>query len=112
MECISLGLLDLYLWSCWTCWACIFGIVGLVSRSFNNLKLVYHALIKSRLQYGIVLWGNANQSALKNFNKMHNRAIRYISIQPYRIRLNKLYALSKLLKVNELYQYSAMKFIF
>ena len=33
--------------------------------SFNNLKLVYHALIKSRLQYGIVLWGNANQSALK-----------------------------------------------
>ena len=43
--------------------------------SFNNLKLMYHALIKSRLQYGIVLWGNANQSALKNLNKMHNRTI-------------------------------------
>ena len=40
--------------------------------SFNNLKLVYHALIKSRLQYGIVLWGNANQSALKHLNKIHN----------------------------------------
>ena len=63
--------------------------------SFNNLKLVYHALIKSRLQYGIILWGNANQSALKNLNKMHNRAIRYISMQPYRTRLNKLYAFSK-----------------
>ena len=59
---------------------------------------VYHALIKSRLQYGIVLWENANQSALKNFNKMHNRAIRYIIMQPYRTRLNKLYAFSKLLK--------------
>ena len=80
--------------------------------SFNNLKLVYHALIKSRLQYGIVLWGNANQSALKNLNKMHNRAIRYISMQPYRTRLNKLYAFSKLLKVIESYQYSAMKFMF
>ena len=80
--------------------------------SFNSLKLVYHALIKSRLQYGIVLWGNANQSTLKNLNKMHNRAIRYISMQPYRTRLNKLYAFSKLLKVNELYQYSAMKFMF
>ena len=33
-------------------------------------------------------------------------------MQPYRTRLNKLYAFSKLLKVNELYQYSAMKFMF
>ena len=80
--------------------------------SFNYLKLVYHALIKSRLQYGIVLWGNANQSALKNLNIMHNRAIQYLSMQPYRTRLNKLYAFSKLLKVNELYQYSAIKFMF
>ena len=33
-------------------------------------------------------------------------------MQPYRTRLNKLYAFSKLLKINELYQYSAMKFMF
>ena len=33
--------------------------------SINNLKLTYHALIKSRLQNSIVLWGNANQSAIK-----------------------------------------------
>ena len=33
-------------------------------------------------------------------------------MQPYRTRLNKLYAFSKLLKVKELYQYSAMKFMF
>ena len=48
--------------------------------SNNNLKLVYHALIESRLQYGMILWENANQSALKNLNKMHNRAIRYITM--------------------------------
>ena len=48
--------------------------------SNNNLKLVYHALIESRLQCGIILWENANQSALKNLNKMHNRAIRYITM--------------------------------
>ena len=59
--------------------------------SINNLKLVYHTLIKSRLQYGIVLWENANQSALKNLNKMHSRAIQYITMQSYRTRLNKLY---------------------
>ena len=33
-------------------------------------------------------------------------------MQPYRTRLNKLYTFSKLLKVNELYQYSAIKFMF
>ena len=32
-------------------------------HSINNLKRVYNALIKGRLQYGMVLWGNANQSA-------------------------------------------------
>ena len=54
----------------------------------NNLKFVYHALIKTRLQYGIVLWGNTNQSALKSLNTMYNRAIQYITVQPYRTRLN------------------------
>ena len=33
-------------------------------------------------------------------------------MQPYRTRLNNLYAFFKLLKINELYQYSAMKFMF
>ena len=33
-------------------------------------------------------------------------------MQPYRTRLNKLYAVFKLLKVNEFYQLSAMKFMF
>ena len=43
---------------------------------------------------------------------MHNKAIPYITIQTYRTRLNKLYAFSKLLKVNELYQYYAVKLMF
>ena len=80
--------------------------------SVNNLKLVYHALIKSRLQHGIVLRGNANQSALKSCNTMHDRAIRYFTMQPYRTRLNKLCAFSKSLKVKKLYQYSAIKLMF
>ena len=31
-------------------------------------------------------------------------------MQPYRTKLNKLFTFSKLLKVNELYQYSAIKY--
>ena len=44
--------------------------------SLNNLKKIYHSLVKSRLQYGILLWENANQSTLHNLNKVHNRALR------------------------------------
>ena len=33
-------------------------------------------------------------------------------MQPYRTRLNKLFGFSKLLKINELQQYSAMKLMF
>ena len=33
-----------------------------VSR--DTLRMVYHALVKSKLQYGIILWGSANKSSL------------------------------------------------
>ena len=32
--------------------------------SIANLKLVYHALVKSKLHYGILLWGNAYKTTL------------------------------------------------
>ena len=38
--------------------------------SKSILKMVLQAQIKSRLQYGTVLWGNFNKS-----NKMHSRAL-------------------------------------
>ena len=47
--------------------------------------------------------GNANQSTLHNLNKVHNRALRYVTQLPYRINLNKLYASAKLLKINDLF---------
>ena len=56
--------------------------------SNNNLKKIYHSLVKSRLQYGILLWGNANQSTLHNLNKVNNRALRYVTQLPYRTNLN------------------------
>lgn len=80
--------------------------------STNNLKMVYNAVLRSRLQYGIVLWGNANQSTLRNLNTLHNRAIRYITKLPIRTNLNLLYSSAELLKIKELYKYSALKHMF
>ena len=56
--------------------------------STANLKLVYHALVKSKLHYGILLWGNAYKTTLSNLNKIHNRALHYITKLPYRTNID------------------------
>ena len=80
--------------------------------SIANLKLVYHALVKSKLHYGILLLGNAYKTTLSNLNKIHNRALRYITKLPYRTNIDKLFANANLLKINELYKFTASKYIF
>ena len=50
-----------------------------LNKSNNNLKKIYHSLVKSKLQCGILLWENANQSKLHNLNKVHNKTLRYVT---------------------------------
>ena len=76
------------------------------------LKLVYHALAKSKLHYGILLWENAYKTTLSNLNKIHNRALRYITKLPYRTNIDKLFANANLLKINKLYKFTASKYMF
>ena len=80
--------------------------------STANLKLVYHALVKSKLHYGILLWGNAYKTTLTNLNKIHNRALRYITKLPYRTNIDKLFANANLLKINKLFKFTASKYMF
>ena len=78
----------------------------------NNLKKIYHSFVKSRLQCGILLRRNASQSTLHNLNKVHNRALRYVTQLPYRTNLNKLCASAKLLKINDIYKFCTMRHMF
>ena len=74
--------------------------------------MVYFALIKSTLEYGITLWGNSNKSTLDKLNKIHNRAIRCITGLPFRTALNKLYANAGALKINELTTLETTKYTY
>ena len=45
-------------------------------------------------------------------NKIYNRALRYITKLPYRTNIDKLFANANLLKINELYKFTASKYVF
>ena len=79
--------------------------------SKSILKMVYQALIKSKLQYGIVLWGNSNKSTLDRLNKLHNRALRCITGLPFRTSIVKLYKNAAVLQINELYKFEMLKYM-
>ena len=74
--------------------------------------MVYFALIKSKLEYGITLWGNSKKSTLDKLNKIHNRAIRCITGLPFRTALNKLYANAGVLKIKELTTLETAKYMY
>jgi len=47
--------------------------------SNNLLKILYNALIKSKLSYAITLWASAYKSDLHKLNVLNNRAVRCIT---------------------------------
>ena len=81
-----------------------------VSR--DTLPMVYHALVKSKLQYSIILWGSANKSFLNRLNKLHNKTICSVTALPYKTSINKLYHNAGVLMIADLFRLNLAKFIF
>jgi len=77
--------------------------------SKNLLKLLYDALIESKLSYAITLWASAYKSDLRKLNVLNNRAVRCITFANRHTNLNTLYKKNKILKLNELQHYELGK---
>ena len=79
-----------------------------------TLRMVYNALVKSKLQYGIIQWGCANKTTLDRLNKLHNKALRTLTVLPYKTAINKLYSNARALKmpVFNLYKYALAQYMF
>ena len=80
--------------------------------SMDTLRMVYHALVKNKLQYGIILWGSANKSSLNRLNKLDNKTIRSVTGLPYKTSINKLYHNAGVFMINDLFRLSLAKFMF
>ena len=50
--------------------------------SISVLREVYHALVNSYVKYGLLIWGNACESALQPLNTLLNKVVRIITFAP------------------------------
>ena len=49
----------------------------------HHLKLIYHSLIASHLNYGIIFWGNAPKKHTNKILVLQKKAVRTISSATY-----------------------------
>jgi len=74
----------------------------------NNqaLRMLYHSLINSRAQYGIIAWGKAASCHLQPISVVLNRAMRCLnSNELVTNKIATLYKMQKILQLKDLYNF-------
>ena len=78
----------------------------------DTMKLLYHSLINSKLQYGIIVWGATFKTYLSEVNVRINRVIRALSSSNLYTPMSSLYKKLNLLKLEDLYKVELGKFMY
>ena len=81
--------------------------------SISVLREVYHALVNSYVKYGIIVWGNASDSALQPLKVLLNKVIRIMTFAPYGpLDLKLLYRELESLSLDQTVAFERGKFMF
>ena len=76
------------------------------------LKILYHSLILSHLQYCTLLWANSYRSHLHKLRLLQKKAIRIISNTDYLAHSSKLFLNLKLLKLDDIMKFQFGTFMY
>lgn len=76
------------------------------------LKLVYHSLIDSRLQYGIVIWGGTYNSTIKPIIISQKHILRVINKKPRIYHSHPLFVQDNILHIRNLYIFKVLKMFY
>ena len=76
------------------------------------LKILYHSLILSHLQYCTLLWANSYYSHLQKLRLLQKKAIRIISNADYLAHSSKLFLNLKLLKLDDIMKFQLGTFMY
>ena len=87
--------------------------IGLLSKikhyvSFEILKTLYNSLIMPQLLYGILAWGKN----ITHLTKLQKKSIRVITCSRYNEHTEPLFKTLKLLKIEDMFTLSALKFYY
>ena len=74
--------------------------------------MLYYSLIYSRIQYGIVTWGTANQTLMHEFNVKLNNIVRTITYSSKYCPVTSLCKTLNFLKLDNIYQLELAKFMY
>ena len=79
----------------------------------NHLKRqLYYALVYSRVQYGIEVYGSCSKNRIKRIQTMQNKLLKVLFKRPLRTSTNELHSDYKLLKVKDIFKMNILKFVF
>lgn len=70
---------------------------------WRQLKIVYHALVESHLSYGIIAWGAADKTYLKDVGVLQRRILKTMTGKKSRYSSDALYAELNILDIRQLY---------
>ena len=71
-------------------------------------KLLYNAMVKPHLEYGLLVWGQSKQ--LTRVEKLQKKAVRLISNASYNAHTEPIFGNQKLLKIGEIYTVGVNEF--
>ena len=78
----------------------------------KTLCMLYYSLIYSRIQYGIVTWGTANQKLMHELNVKLNNIVRIITYSSKYCPVTSLYKTLNFLKLDDIYRLELAKFMY
>ena len=73
--------------------------------SSNHLRILYHSLVQSYLNYGTLLWGNTYQKYIKQLEVQQKKAIRCIYKANYNAHTSPLFKDSRVLKLKDVHRF-------
>ena len=78
----------------------------------NHLKTLYFSLFQSYLEYGISIWGGANETVIKPLKIVQKKAIRIVSNSAYNAHTYPIFKHLHILKFTDLHDFDVLKFMF
>ena len=83
------------------------------SVSIELMREIYHALCFSYFRYGIVAWGNADETTLNPIKMLNHRMARIMTFAPFgRIDIRPIINYLEILDINEIFLLETSKFIY
>ena len=87
---------------------------GVINRLKENsvptkaLLSVYFAIFQSHLNFGLSVWGQANENDLQKIRTIQNRVLRKMANADYDTHMNDIYKQLNILKLNDLFNIKIM----